>query len=184
MTFKWNLKFEINHNLVKLYVHCEINETIEMTFKIETKLDTWNINCKFKKIFWKKKNFLKNFWNCLWNFFWKTNFFQKFFFWNFLEIFFFWNFFEKKKKISKKFLSKKISKKKKFLKNFKKFFFEKNLFSKIISKIFQKFFFSKNRICQTEFSNATKHLQKSNRHKESFFPTLACVTWPDLSPEL
>ena len=30
----------LNHNLVKLYVHCEINETIEMTFKIETKLDT------------------------------------------------------------------------------------------------------------------------------------------------
>ena len=49
----------LNYNLVKLYVHCEINETIEMTFKIETKLDTWHINCKFKKIFWKKK-ILKN----------------------------------------------------------------------------------------------------------------------------
>ena len=49
----------LNHNLVKLYVHCEINETIEMTFKFETKLDTWHINCKFKKIFWKKKNSAK-----------------------------------------------------------------------------------------------------------------------------
>ena len=47
----------LNQNLVKLYVHCEINETIEMTFKI----DTWHINCKFKKNFWKKKNSEKNF---------------------------------------------------------------------------------------------------------------------------
>ena len=30
----------LNHNLMKLYVHREINETTEMTFKIETKLDT------------------------------------------------------------------------------------------------------------------------------------------------
>ena len=72
MTFKWNLKFEINHNLVKLYVHCEINETIELTFKIETKLDTWNINCKFKKNFWKKKNSEKKK-------FFEKNFFENFF---------------------------------------------------------------------------------------------------------
>ena len=52
----------LNHNLVKLYVHCEINETIEMTFKI----DTWHINCKFKKNFW---NFPKKFQ--------KKNFFEK-----------------------------------------------------------------------------------------------------------
>ena len=107
---------------------------------------------------------------------------------------FFKNFFFKKiskqnfKKNSKFFFSKKIS--------WKKFFFKKNFQKKKISskkkiskkisckkKFLQKFFL-KNRICQTEFSNATKHLQKSNRHKESFFPTLACVTWPDLSPEL
>ena len=82
-----------------------------------------------------------------------------------------------KKIFSKKFFVKKKFQKKKFLKNFKKNFLQKK-------KISSNFFFSKNRICQTEFSNATKHLQKSNRHKESFFPTLACVTWPDLSPEL
>ena len=73
----------LKHNLVKLYVHCEINETIEMTFKIETKLDTWNINCKFKKNFVekkfkKKKKFLKKF-------FWKKFVFKK----KFFEIFFF-----------------------------------------------------------------------------------------------
>ena len=50
----------LNHNLMKLYVHREINETTEMTFKIETKLDTWHINSKFKKIL-KKKFFWKNF---------------------------------------------------------------------------------------------------------------------------
>ena len=63
MTFNWNLKFEINHNLVKLYVHCEINETIELTFKIETKLDTWNIQKNFlkKKNSEKKKFFEKKF---------------------------------------------------------------------------------------------------------------------------
>ena len=75
----------------------------------------------------------------------------------------------------------------------KKFFQKKNFFKKknIFKKNFQqkKNFLQnlkkkKNRICQTEFPNATKHLQKSNRHKESFFPTLPCVTWPDLSPEL
>ena len=59
----------LKHNLVKLYVHCEINETIEMTFKIETKLDTWQMNCKFKKICWKKKKILL-----------KKNFLEKFFF--------------------------------------------------------------------------------------------------------
>ena len=82
----------LNHNLVKLYVHCEINETIELTFKIETKLDTWNINCKFKKIFWKKK-------------FWKKNFF--------------WKKFLSKKKNSKKFW-KKIFEKKFWKKKFQK----------------------------------------------------------------
>ena len=45
-----------------------------MTFKIETKLDTWHINCKWKKnsekIFWKKKIFLKIF-------FFKKNFQKK-----------------------------------------------------------------------------------------------------------
>ena len=57
----------LNHNLMKLYVHREINETTEMTFKIETKLDTWHINSKFKKkilkkkFFEKKKKFLKFF---------------------------------------------------------------------------------------------------------------------------
>ena len=145
----------LKHNLVKLYVHCELNETIEMTFKIETKLDTWHINCKLKKNFWKKK-FLKK---------------------NFLEKFFFQKNFCRKKIFKKKFF---------FLKNFKNFFLKKIVFKKKIFKkiFFSEFFFPKNRICQTEFSNATKHLQKSNRHKESFFPTLACVTWPDLSPEL
>ena len=64
----------LNHNLVKLYVHCEINETIEMTFKIETKLDTWHINCKLKKIFWKKKILPKKF---LEIFFFKKNFVEK-----------------------------------------------------------------------------------------------------------
>ena len=76
------MKLEINHNLVKLYVHCEINETIEMTFKIETKLDTWNINCKFKKNFWKKKKFWKIIFE---NFFWKQIFFKN----NFSKFFFF-----------------------------------------------------------------------------------------------
>ena len=71
----------LNHNLMKLYVHREINETTEMTFKIETKLDTWHINSKFKKKFWKK------------NFFWKKIFEKKK---KFLKIFFF------KKKLSKK----------------------------------------------------------------------------------
>ena len=34
---KLDIQNEIsNHNLMKLYVHCEINKTIEMTFKIET----------------------------------------------------------------------------------------------------------------------------------------------------
>ena len=102
------LEIQINHNLVKLYVHCEINETIKLTFKIETKLDTWNINCKFKKIFWKKKILKKKIF--LKKIFVKKNFkkefskkFQKFFFWknlfskkifknnfkNFSKIFFF-----------------------------------------------------------------------------------------------
>ena len=69
---------------LKLYVHCEINETIEMTFKIETKLDTWNINCKFQKK--KKKS-------------WKKIFFQK----KFLKENFFQHKISKQKKISKKF---------------------------------------------------------------------------------
>ena len=63
----------LNHNLMKLYVHREINETTEMTFKIETKLDTWHINSKFKKKILKKKNFEKK------NFL-KKKFLKKFFF--------------------------------------------------------------------------------------------------------
>ena len=104
----WNSKWNemLKHNLVKLYVHCEINETIEMTFKIETKLDTWHINCKFKKIFWKKKKFRKK--KFFGNFFFQKNFCRK--------------------KISKKnfFFSKKFKKfyeKKNFLKIFQKTFF-------------------------------------------------------------
>ena len=62
---------------LKLNVHCEINETIEMTFKIKTKLDTskWThqlqkkkkilkkkkISIKFFEIFFQKKNFQKHF---------------------------------------------------------------------------------------------------------------------------
>ena len=50
---------------LKLYVHCEINETIEMTFKIKTKLDTskWTHQLfkKKKKKILKKKIFQKNF---------------------------------------------------------------------------------------------------------------------------
>ena len=80
----------LNHNLMKLYVHREINETTEMTFKIETKLDTWHINSKFKKKFWKKNFLKKKFWK-------KKKIFLKFFF---------------QKKIKKK-------KKKKKSKNFK-----------------------------------------------------------------
>ena len=72
----------LNHNLMKLYVHREINETTEMTFKIETKLDTWHINSKFKKILKKK-------------FFWKKIFFKKK---KFLKFFFFFS----KKKFQKK----------------------------------------------------------------------------------
>ena len=106
----------------------------------------------------KKKNLKKNF---------SIKFFEK-------------NFWTKFQKIQKNF------KKKFFQKIFFFFLNQKKNFKKIFckkKKILQNFFF-KNRICQTEFSNATKHLQKSNRHKESFFPTLACVIWPDLSPEL
>ena len=79
----------LNHNLMKLYVHREINETTEMTFKIETKLDTWHINSKFKKKILKKK------------FFWKKIFEKKK---NFLKFFFSKkNFQKKKKKKIKKF---------------------------------------------------------------------------------
>ena len=77
----------LNHNLMKLYVHREINETTEMTFKIETKLDTWHINSKLKKKIL-KKNFLK-----------KKIFEKK----NFLKNFFFKKKFSKKKKNQKNF---------------------------------------------------------------------------------
>ena len=55
----WNLKWNeiLNDNLVKLYVHCEINEItkFEMTFKIKTKLDT----SKWTQLQIEKKNFQK-----------------------------------------------------------------------------------------------------------------------------
>ena len=58
----WNSKWNFKSQSYELYVHREINETTEMTFKIETKLDTWHINSKFKKKFWKKNFLKKNFW--------------------------------------------------------------------------------------------------------------------------
>ena len=73
----WNSKWNeiLNDNLVKLYVHCEINEItkFEMTFKIKTKLDTskWTQQLQIEKIFPEKS--FQNFFSKIFvrKFFWK-----------------------------------------------------------------------------------------------------------------
>ena len=119
---------------MKLYVHCEISETIEMTFKIETyqtKLDTWHINCRLKKIwkkFFKQKKISEKNLKTIFQVFFKKKIEKlKKKFWG--EIFFFLKkkIVERKwKKILQKFFSKKnfffFSKKK-----FKKSFWKKKL---------------------------------------------------------
>ena len=94
MTFKWNLKFEINHNLVKLYVHCEINETIDIQNR--NQIRHLKHQLQIQKNFLKKKILKKIFEIIFEIFFWKKNFSKKFLK-LFLKFFFENKYFSKKK---------------------------------------------------------------------------------------